>query len=94
MQRTLSRAYQRLRGNHPRRPDGNHAVELFCDAVLALGVLDFLAGVALIAWGCAAGFEPFRIIAGAVMLIHSPAVLWLWEKLAWEPFFERLAQAS
>ncbi len=92
MQRTLGRAYQRLRGGHPRRPEGERAMELFCDALFALGVLAFPAGVALISWGCIAKFERIRIAAGAALVILSPLVMLLWERLAWEPVIERLSQ--
>ncbi len=92
MQRTLDRAYQRIQGNHPRRPDGARGMELFCDALLALGVLAFAAGLALILWGCIVRFEPIRIAAGAALVIFGPLVLLLWERLAWEPFAERLSQ--
>lgn len=94
MQRTLGRAYQRLQGNHPRRPDGQRGMEVFCDALLALGVLALPAGVALIVWGCLARFEPIRIVAGSALVILSPLVLLLWERLAWEPFREHLSQLS
>ncbi len=92
MQRTLGRAYQRLQGNHPRRQDGERFMELVCDAILVLAVLDFLGGVALIVWGCITGLEPIRIAAGVVLVILSPLLLLLWERMAWEPFAERLAQ--
>ena len=94
MQRTLGRAYQRLQGNHPRRPDGQRAMELFCDVLLAFGVIAFPAGVALIVWGCLAGFGPIRIVAGSALVILSPLVLVLWERLAWEPFREHLSQLT
>ena len=92
MQRTLDRAYQRLQGKHPRRRQGARHMEYLCDALLALGVLAFPAGLALILWGCFARFDPIRLAAGLALAILSPLVLFLWERLAWEPFVQRLSQ--
>ena len=92
MQRTLGRAYQRLQGNHPRRPDGNRTMEAFCDALFAIGLLAFPAGIAVGLWGCIGKFEPSRVAAGLGLIIISPLALLLWERLAWEPFIERLSQ--
>jgi len=94
MQRTLGRAYQRLQGNHPRRPDGHRATELFCDALLLLGVLAVPVGAWLFVWGCVARFDLVRLGGGVVFLILGPLVLLLWERLAWEPFGKRLSQLS
>jgi hypothetical protein len=69
-------------------------MELFCDGLLALSVLVFLAGLGLIAWGCIAAFEIVRIVAGVALLILSPVVLLLWERLAWAPFAKHLSQLS
>lgn len=92
MQQTLGRAYQRLRGNHPRRQDGNHAIELLYDALLAFGVLALPAGVALVVWGCLDRFEPVRTGGGAALIVLSPSVLLLWERLAWAPFVDRISR--
>ncbi len=94
MQRTLGRACQRLQGNHPRRPDGHRLMELLCDAILALAGLVFVGGLGLIAWGCIGQFEPIRVVAGGALVIATPFVLLFWERLAWEPFEERLSQLS
>ena len=92
MQRTLGRAYQRLQGNHPRRADGNWVMELFYDALFAFGLIAFPAGAALLLWGCIARFEPARMSAGVALMLLSPLALLVWERLAWEPFVERLSQ--
>ncbi len=96
MQRTLGRAYQRLKGNHPRRPEGwgHRAMEIFCDALLAFGALAIPIGIGLVVWGCATGFVVGRLAAGAILVTLGPVALILWEHLAWEPFGERLSQLS
>ena len=94
MQRAVARAYQRLQGNHPRRPPAPFArtMEVLCDGLLGLAVVAFLGGVGLIVWGLVAGFAPIRLIAGLVLLAVSAVLLLLWERFAWEPFIKQFSQ--
>ena len=94
MQRTLGRAYQRLRGNHPRRSpslDGR-AMEIVCDCLLAFAALDFLIGLAFTIWSVLSGAGPMSILAGVILVGLGPLLLLLWERLAWEPLASRLSQ--
>ncbi len=96
MQRTIGRAYQRLKGNHPRRPEGfgHRVMEIFCDVLLGFGALAIPIGIGLVVWGCLTGFDLARIGIGAALVVVGPLALLAWEHLAWEPFEERLSQLS
>ncbi len=96
MQRQLGRAYQRLQGAHPRRPPSlsGHAMEFFCDVLLALAATSLVGGLGLIVWSFFPALSPLRLGAGLAALVASPLLLLLWERLAWEPFAKRLAQLS
>jgi len=94
MRRALGRAYQRVQGNHPRRPASPSAkiMTLVCDAMLAAAAIAFVAGVGLVAWSVFAGPEPVRIVVGLALVAIGPMLLLAWERLAWEPFIKRFSQ--
>lgn len=96
MQRALNRAYQRLQGNHPRRPktDFSWLAHLGTDALLVSAVLAVLAGAGLIVWAFADGVQAARLTAGLALIALGPALLYLWERVAWKPFAERLSKLT
>jgi len=67
---------------------------LICDGLLVLGLGALLTGPALIAWGCVANFAPVRMGTGVGLVVVGALVLLLWERLAWEPFGDRLSRLS
>lgn len=94
MQRALNRAYQRLQGNHPRRPKSNFSwlAHLAADGLLVCAALSFLGGVGLVAWALIDGLDAARLALGVALILLGPALLYLWEKVAWDPFAERLTE--
>ncbi|HVN01571.1 MAG TPA: hypothetical protein VMT68_15295 [Caulobacteraceae bacterium] len=94
MQRALGRAYQRLQGAHPRRQDtaSGRAAEIACDALLVAAGAALIGGLGLVAASLVGGFDPARLALGAGLVAASPALLLVWERLAWEPFAKRLAR--
>jgi hypothetical protein len=96
MQRTIGRAYKRLRGAHPRRPKSNvsHLLELACDALLAAAVLALLGGLALALWSVFGGVSAEGLILGLVLVGCGATLLCAWERLAWEPFAQQLDELS
>ena len=96
MQRALSRAHQRLQGNHPRRPAAPFArtIEILCDILLAAAAVAFLAGVGLTAWALVSGPGLVQLLSGLALLVVGPVLLLIWERVAWEPFARRLSQLS
>lgn len=96
MQRTLNRVYQRIQGNHPRRPPSlpGRAMELLCDVLLVLAVSAVLAGVILVVASLIDGLPLLRLGLGLASLALGPALLLLWERLAWAPFAKRLSELT
>jgi hypothetical protein len=96
MQRTLNRAYQRLQGNHPRRPPSwiNRAIETVLDLLFFGAILVFLGGIALIVWSLAAGFEITLFSVGLALLVLGPVLLLLWERVGWEPVAKRFSKLT
>ena len=94
MKRGLGRAYQRFRGNHPRRPASrsSRAMEIVCDGLLASAVMAFVGGLGLTVWSLFRGIEAIPLVSGLALLALSPALLFLWERLAWEPFMKGFSQ--
>ncbi|MGZ6015779.1 MAG: hypothetical protein ACXWKM_08535 [Phenylobacterium sp.] len=96
MQRAIGRAYQRVKGAHPRRPKSSHRwmVELGCDLLLIAAGLAVLGGFGLAVWGMLGAMQPVKIAVGLGLLALAPVLLLIWERVAWEPFAERLSHLS
>ena len=96
MQRTIGRAYQRLRGTHPRRPRSgiSHLLELACDALLAASALALLSGLDVAIWGLFGGFTMERLVLGFVLVGCGLVLLFTWERLAWAPLARQLDELS
>ena len=96
MQRTLGRAHQRLKGEHPRRSPtvSGRAMEYFCDGLLILAGVSFFAGLSVAVWSFIGGFSVIRLLAGGALLAASVGLLFLWERLAWEPLGKMFSQLS
>jgi hypothetical protein len=96
MQRAIGRAYLRVRGAHPRRPKSDHSllIEIGCDALLAFAGMAVLAGFALVAWAMLDGLQLTKVVLGLALLALGPLLLLVWERVAWEPFVERLSELS
>jgi hypothetical protein len=96
MQRAIGRAYQRVKGAHPRRPKSDHSwiMELGCDLLLIAAGVAVLSGFGLAVWGMLGVLQPVKIGIGVGLLALGPVLLLLWERVAWEPFAERLSHLS
>jgi hypothetical protein len=96
MQRAIGRAYQRLRGNHPRRPKSAFSlvIEISCDMLLGAAAMAAFAGAALLVWGLLAGVAVNLLIGGGLLLGAAAALLLAWEWLAWKSFGETLSELS
>lgn len=96
MQRAIGRAYQRVKGAHPRRPKSTHRwmAELGCDLLLIAAGVALLGGFGLAIWGMLGGLQLVKIVLGLGLLVLGPILLLLWERVAWEPFVERLSHLS
>ena len=94
--RALGRACQRLQGNHPRRSKSRLGllIDIVCDAILVVAAIAFLAGLALIIWSLVGGFKAAPFVGGLALLALGPALLALWERLAWEPLGKRLSKLT
>jgi hypothetical protein len=69
-------------------------MEIFCDGLLVLAAIAFVCGLGFIIWGFFGGFAPFRLVAGILLLAVSAMLLFIWERLAWEPFAKTLSHIS
>lgn len=98
MQRALNRAYQRVQGNHPRRPRARFSIlmDIACDVLLVGAAFAFLGGLAVMVWGLAEGFrfEPLRFLVGLAFLAVSPVLLILWDRLAWQSLIKDLSDLT
>lgn len=97
MRSAIGRAYQRIRGAHPRRPKSrlNFLVEVGCDLLLVLAAAACIGGLAAVAWAIAhGGLAVQPLIVGLTLLATSVGLLLLWEKVAWEPIVETLSKLS
>lgn len=96
MQRALNRAYQRLQGNHPRRPKSNfswlaHLVE---DTLLASAGLAVLGGAGLAVWALIDRFEVTKLVSGVAFIALGVALLYVWDKVVWQPFARSLSDLT
>jgi hypothetical protein len=82
-----------MKGAHPRRPKTpvRWLAELACDLLLTLAAAGLLGGVALALWGLAAGGRLPQLLAGLAAFAIGAVLLLVWERVAWEPFAEELA---
>jgi hypothetical protein len=64
------------------------------DAMLAAAALAALGGGVLIVLAVLDGFEPMQALAGAALVALAALLLYVWEKLAWEPFVEQMSELS
>lgn len=96
MRRAIGRAYQRMKGAHPRRPKSSYSLifELGCDLLLIAAGVAVLGGLGLVVWGVLGVLAPLWIILGLGLIALGPILLLLWERVAWEPFAERLSRLS
>ena len=96
MQRTIGRVRQRLRGTHPRRPASRFSfmAEIACDLLLAVAGGVLLFGFVVVVWAMLNGLPVVRLVAGVALMAFACVLLALWERLAWEPFVERLSRLS
>ena len=96
MRRAIGRAYQRVKGVHPRRPKSNDSrvAEFGCDLLLIAAGVAVLGGFGLGAWGLVGALQPLKILLGLGLVGLGLALLLFWERVAWEPFAERLSQLS
>ena len=96
MQRAIGRAYQRVKGAHPRRPKSDHSwmVELGCDLLLIAAGVAVLGGFGLVVWEMLGALQPVKIAVGLGLLALGPVLLLIWERVAWEPFVERLSHLT
>ena len=88
MKRAAGRAYQRIRGAHPRRPKTGTSllVDITCDLLLAASAAGLLGGMAVLLWATVSGLDTTRLVAGAALIGVGGVLLLLWERIAWEPF--------
>lgn len=96
MQRAVGRAYQRLKGAHPRRPKSPYSglLELACDLLLACAGAAVAGAVGVLIWGVVGGFAMWIGLASFGLAVLAAGLLLTWEKVAWEPFVERLTELS
>lgn len=94
MKRAVGRAYQRLKGEHPRRPKSktNGLVEVACDLLLGLAALGMIGGLALLLWATVSGLHPAKLLGGAAAIGLGAGLLLLWERIVWEPAARALAR--
>ena len=94
MKRAVGRAYQRVKGIHPRRPKSRTSLllDIVCDLLLASSAAGLLGGMGVLLWATVSGLETARLIFGAVLIASGAALLLLWERIAWEPFAHALPQ--
>jgi hypothetical protein len=95
MKRAAGRAYQRLKGAHPRRPKSQTSklAEIGCDLLLGMAAFGTLGGLILLVWATMTGLRPERLAAGAALIGLGALLLILWERIAWEPFVRELGQS-
>jgi hypothetical protein len=94
MKRAVHRAYRRFTGAHPRRPRSRAslAAEIGCDLMLALAVFGMLGGAGVLVWATATGFHAGLLLCGALMIGLGALLLLIWERVAWEPFAEKISE--
>jgi hypothetical protein len=96
MQRALNRAYQRLQGNHPKRPKTklSHLAELGADVLLGAAALAVLSGVGLLIWAFADGLAAKKLIGGVVLIALGPLLLRVWERIVWDELADDLSKLT
>ncbi len=94
MKRAAGRAYQRLRGAHPRRPITRTSAleEIGCDLLLGLAGVGMLGGLVLLVWATMRGLPLAQLIVGAALIGFGAVLLLLWERIAWEPLVRELGR--
>jgi hypothetical protein len=94
MKRATGRAYQRLRGAHPRRPKSRTSalVEIGCDLLLGMAAAGMLGGLVVLVWATVTSLRPAQLVLGAVLIGVGGLLLLLWERIAWEPFVRELGR--
>lgn len=65
--------------------------ELGCDLLLIAAGVAALGGFGLAVWGMLGAMQPVKIVIGLGLFALGPVLLLIWERVAWEPFAERLS---
>lgn len=88
MKRAVGRAYQRVKGVHPRRPKSRTSLllDIACDLLLASSAAGLVGGMGVLLWATVGGLETARLVSGAALIAIGAALLLAWERIAWEPF--------
>lgn len=96
MQRAIGRAYKRLRGAHPRRPDSRYRLlkEIACDMLLGAAFVSIVSAPVTLVWAAYSGLDLAKIMLSLGLLALGAGLLLVWEQVAWEPFVERLSHLS
>ena len=94
MYRAMSRACQRLKGAHPRRPQSRTRAlfEISCDSLLGLAALGMFGGLALLLWAIFSGLDLAKLAAGAVLIGAGAGLLLVWERIVWKPEMRELGR--